>query len=116
VGQRLFSYLWARQFGMTGIQRIHLLRGEKESRVLILAGAGAGGGSLNYADTRYRPAGPFYDDPQWSGITDWRRELAPFYDQAERMLGVVPNPTMTAADVAMKKVADRIAWPRPAPR
>ena len=105
---RVSRYMWAPQFGMTGIQRIHLLRGERDSRVLILAGAGVGGGSLNYANTLYRPAGPFYDDPQWSGITDWRGELAPFYDQAERMLGVVPNPTMTSADVAMKKVADRM--------
>ena len=93
---------------MTGIQRIHLLRGEKDSRVLILAGAGVGGGSLNYANTLYRPAEAFYDDPQWSHITDWRAELAPFYDQAERMLGVTPNPTMTPADMAMKKVADRM--------
>jgi len=105
---RIFKYMWAPQFGMTGIQRIHLLRGEKDSRVLILAGAGVGGGSLNYANTLYRPAEPFYDDPQWGGITDWRSELAPFYDQAERMLGVVPNPTTTSADLAMKKVADRM--------
>jgi cholesterol oxidase len=105
---RVSRYMWAPQLGMTGIQRIHLLRGEKDSRVLILAGAGVGGGSLNYANTLYRPAEPFYHDPQWSGVTDWRRELAPFYDQAERMLGVVPNPTMTSADVAMKKVADRM--------
>ena len=105
---RISRYMWAPQFGMTGIQRIHLLRGEKDSRVLILAGAGVGGGSLNYANTLYRPAEPFYDDPQWSGITDWRRELAPYYDQAERMLGVVPNPTMTPADLVMKQVADRM--------
>ena len=105
---RVLRYMWAPQFGMTGIQRIHLLRGEKDSRVLVLAGAGVGGGSLNYANTLYRPKEPFYDDPQWSGITDWRSELAPFYDQAERMLGVVPNPTMTPADVAMRKVADRM--------
>ena len=105
---RIFRYMWAPQLGMTGIQRIHLLRGEKNSRVLVLAGAGVGGGSLNYANTLYRPAEPFYDDPQWSGVADWRSELAPFYDQAERMLGVVPNPTMTSADLAMRKVADRM--------
>ena len=55
--------MWAPQFGMTGIQRIHLLRGEKDSRVLVLAGAGVGGGSLNYANTLYRPTDPFYDGP-----------------------------------------------------
>jgi cholesterol oxidase len=105
---RVFRYLWAPWFGMTGIQRIHLLRGEKDSRVLVLAGAGVGGGSLNYANTLYRPTGAFYQDRQWSGITDWRGELAPFYDQAERMLGVVTNPTTTAADLMLRKVASRM--------
>ncbi|RAY15093.1 cholesterol oxidase [Actinomadura craniellae] len=105
---RTFRYLWAPALGMTGIQRIHLLRGQKGSRVLILAGAGVGGGSLVYANTLYEPLQPFYDDPQWSGITDWRSELAPYYDQAKRMLGVVTNPTMTPADQAMRRIAERM--------
>ncbi|HXA58606.1 MAG TPA: GMC family oxidoreductase [Streptosporangiaceae bacterium] len=101
-------YLWAPGLGMTGIQRMHLLRGAKGSRVMILAGAGVGGGSLVYANTLYVPSDPFFDDPQWSSITDWRAELAPHYDQASRMLGVVQNPTMTPSDVVIKKVADRM--------
>jgi cholesterol oxidase len=105
---RIRGYLWAPPLGLTGIQRMHLLRGQKGSRVLILAGAGVGGGSLNYANTLYRPAQAFYDDPQWAGITDWRTELAPYYDQAERMLGVTPNPTTTPADVAIMRVAERM--------
>ena len=52
---------------MYGIQRIHLLR-----NVMILAGAGVGGGSLNYANTLYVPPEPFFNDPQWTHITDWR--------------------------------------------
>jgi cholesterol oxidase len=84
------------------------VRGEKGSRVLVLAGAGVGGGSLVYANTLYVPLDPFFDDPQWSHITDWREELAPYYDQARRMLGVVQNPTMTASDEVIKKVADRM--------
>ncbi|MEJ7704852.1 MAG: hypothetical protein WKF47_14880 [Geodermatophilaceae bacterium] len=39
-------------------------------------------------------------------ITDWRAELAPYYDQAKRMLGVVENPHVTPADDVMEKVAD----------
>ncbi|REE98200.1 GMC family oxidoreductase [Thermomonospora umbrina] len=105
---RARRYLWAPGLGMTGIQRMHVLRGEKGSRVLVLAGAGVGGGSLVYANTLYEPLQPFYDDPQWKEITDWRAELAPHYDQAKRMLGVVENPTMTAADKAMKRVAERM--------
>lgn len=86
----LKNYLWAPKLGMFGIQRIHLL-----GNVMVLAGAGVGGGSLNYANTLYVPPKPFFDDPQWRGITDWHEELTPYYDQARRMLGVRLNPTMT---------------------
>ena len=105
---RAHRYLWAPPLRLTGIQRIHLLRGQKGARVLILAGAGVGGGSLVYANTLYEPPQAFFDDPQWRDITDWRAELAPFYDQAKRMLGVTRNPTMTPADKAIKKVAERM--------
>jgi cholesterol oxidase len=96
-------FLWAPKLGCMGIQRIHLLRD-----VIILAGAGVGGGSLVYANTLYQPKDAFYRDRQWAHITDWRAELAPYYDQAERMLGVVPNPTMTPSDEAVKQVADEM--------
>jgi cholesterol oxidase len=102
------GYLWAPALGLTGIQRIHLLRGEKGARVLVLAGAGVGGGSLVYANTLYEPPQPFFDDPQWRHITDWQAELAPHYDQAKRMLGVTVNPTMTPADAAIRNVARRM--------
>ncbi|MCH9729496.1 MAG: GMC family oxidoreductase [Actinomycetia bacterium] len=97
----LRKFLWAPQFGMYGIQRIHLLR-----NVMILAGAGVGGGSLNYANTLYVPPEPFFEDLQWKNITDWRAELMPHYEQAQRMLGVVENPTFTDADRIMKEVAE----------
>ena len=98
---RVRRFLWAPKLGMTGIQRIHLL-----PDTLIMAGAGVGGGSLVYANTLYVPPKKFFDDPQWAGITDWAGELAPYYDQASRMLGVVTNPTMTPSDEVMKAVAD----------
>ncbi|WP_167105686.1 GMC oxidoreductase [Mycobacterium sp. DL592] len=100
---RLREFLWAPRLGCYGIQRIHLLR-----NVMILAGAGVGGGSLNYANTLYVPPDPFFNDPQWKNITDWRGELMPHYDQAQRMLGVVKNPTFTDADRIMKEVADEM--------
>jgi cholesterol oxidase len=100
---RVRSFLWAPRLGCYGIQRISLLKD-----VMILSGAGVGGGSLNYANTLYEPLPPFYSDPQWGHITDWRDELAPFYDQAKRMLGVVPNPTITPSDEIMREVADEM--------
>ncbi len=97
------NFFWAPRLGCRGIQRIHLLRD-----VIILAGAGVGGGSLVYANTLYQPGDAFYRDRQWAHITDWRAELAPHYDQAERMLGVVPNPTMTPSDQVVKQVAEEM--------
>ncbi|MFF4358721.1 GMC family oxidoreductase N-terminal domain-containing protein [Streptomyces sp. NPDC001604] len=99
----LRNYLWAPKLGMYGIQRIHLL-----GNVMVLAGAGVGGGSLNYANTLYVPPKPFFEDPQWRDITDWQEELKPYYDQAQRMLGVRLNPTMTPSDVHLKAAAERM--------
>ncbi|MFF4549006.1 GMC family oxidoreductase N-terminal domain-containing protein [Streptomyces sp. NPDC001435] len=99
----LKNYLWAPRLGMYGIQRIHLL-----GNVMVLAGAGVGGGSLNYANTLYVPPKAFFDDPQWRDITDWQEELKPYYDQARRMLGVRLNPTMTPSDVHLKAAAQRM--------
>ncbi|MEU2355192.1 GMC family oxidoreductase [Streptomyces misionensis] len=99
----LKNYLWAPRLGMYGIQRIHLL-----GNVMVLAGAGVGGGSLNYANTLYVPPKAFFDDPQWKDITDWQEELRPYYDQARRMLGVRLNPTMTPSDVHLKAAARRM--------
>jgi cholesterol oxidase len=97
------NYLWAPRLGLYGIQRIHLL-----GNVMVLAGAGVGGGSLNYANTLYVAPKPFFDDPQWRDITDWQEELKPYYDQARRMLGVRLNPTMTPSDVHLKAAAERM--------
>ncbi|GAA4089457.1 GMC family oxidoreductase [Actinomadura miaoliensis] len=103
---RLRRYVWAPRLGMRGIQRMHLVRGK--AGVLVLAGAGVGGGSLVYANTLYQPPRPFFTDRQWGHITDWQDELQPFYDQARRMLGVTLNPLVTPADEAMRRVAERM--------
>ncbi|MFD8125238.1 GMC oxidoreductase [Streptomyces albidoflavus] len=99
----LKNYLWAPALGLFGIQRIHLL-----GNVMVLAGAGVGGGSLNYANTLYVPPKPFFTDPQWGAITDWQDELKPYYDQAQKMLGVRLNPTTTPSDVHLKAAAEKM--------
>ena len=97
---RLRRYLYAPALGCYGILRLTLL-----PDVLVMSGAGVGGGSLGYANTLYEPPGAFFADPQWAAVTDWRTELAPHYDQAKRMLGVTVNPVTTAADEALRAVA-----------
>ncbi|MBE1579358.1 GMC oxidoreductase [Amycolatopsis roodepoortensis] len=98
---RLRKYLWAPKLGCYGIQRLTLLK-----NTFVLSGAGVGGGSLVYANTLYEPPDTFYQDPQWAHITDWKAELAPHYDQAKRMLGVVENPLVTPADTVLREVAE----------
>ena len=106
---RLRRFLWAPALGCRGIQRLDFIRGrDGAGGVLVLSGAGVGGGSLVYANTLYEPHRAFFADPQWAGITDWAAELAAHYDQASRMLGVVRYPKMTPADAALSAVADRL--------
>jgi len=93
-------FVWGPRLGMYGIQRLDLL-----SNVLVLSGAGVGGGSLVYANTLYEPHQAFYEDPQWSAVTDWAAELAPFYATAQHMLGVTEARADTPADDVMREVA-----------
>lgn len=93
-------YVWAPKLKCFGVQRIHRLRD-----VMILAGAGVGGGSLNYANTLYVPPAAFFEDHQWAHITDWQSELAPHYDTASRMLGVVTNPCNGPVEQIMRAAA-----------
>jgi cholesterol oxidase len=94
------DYLFKPSVGCYGIQRIDLL-----SDAVVLSGAGVGGGSLVYANTLYEPGDGFFGDPRWSGITDWKDELAPCYDQATRMLGVETYSRTTPSDKVMLQIA-----------
>lgn len=94
-------FLWFPAAELYGIQRIEYL-----DDVLILCGAGVGGGSHVYGNTLYVPPKKFFNAPAWSYITDWADELAPFIDQARRMFGVVRYPYLpTDVDRYMQQVA-----------
>ncbi len=75
------DYLWAPRLGCRGIQRITPLRD-----VLVLSGAGVGGGSLVYANTLYEPPASVWSDPDVgrraralvrAGAPDARRRALP---------------------------------------
>jgi cholesterol oxidase len=76
-------YFWMPNIGLRGILRMTPFKD-----VLVVSGAGVGGGSLGYANTLYRPRPAFYKDEQWGHLADWEVELGPHYMTAERMLGV----------------------------
>ncbi|MEV6216998.1 GMC family oxidoreductase [Nocardia sp. NPDC051833] len=92
--------IWAPRLGLTGPQRISVL-----GKCLVFSGSGVGGGSLIYGNTLYEPLPEFYQDRAWAHITDWKSELAPYYDQAKRMLGVVENPRIGPKDEVLLQVA-----------
>jgi cholesterol oxidase len=79
----LRRYFFAPSLGLKGIFKLTPFKD-----AFVMSGTGVGGGSLVFAMTLYVPAGAFFDDPQWSALGDWRRELAPHYETAQRMLGV----------------------------
>src|SRR5579884_2631997 len=79
----LRRYFWSPRLGMKGIFRLTTFKD-----VGVVSGCGVGGGSLGYACTLYVPPKQFFEDRQWAGMEDWERELAPHYEEAQRMLGV----------------------------
>jgi cholesterol oxidase len=101
----LKRFLYFPKLGMIGIQRIDLLK-----NVLVMSGAGVGGGSLVYANTLYRPPVEFYQTGSWAGLEDWQSVLAPHYATAERMLGVTKNPFFSPADLMLKRSAERLGF------
>ncbi|HEX3802613.1 MAG TPA: GMC family oxidoreductase [Solirubrobacteraceae bacterium] len=96
-------YLWAPYIGFRGVFRMTLFKD-----IFIMSGCGVGGGSLGYANTLYRARQAFYTNPQWSELGEWENELAPFYDEAERMLGVTSYDRDGAADVLLEEYAATI--------
>lgn len=94
------KYLWAPRLLCYGIQRISLLRD-----ILILSGAGVGGGSLVYANTLLVPPDEAFRGPGWPESVDWKTELAPHYETAKRMLGVTVNPRLWPADEQLREIA-----------
>ncbi len=100
----LRRYFFAPKLGCRGVMRMTLFKD-----VFITSGAGVGGGSLIYAMTLYVPhEDAFYEDPQWRELADWRAELAPYYAEAERMLGVTDYVGSGPADGLLRELGERL--------
>jgi cholesterol oxidase len=97
-------YYWMPRIGLRGIARMTLFKD-----VFIASGNGVGGGSLGYANTLYRARDAFYSHQQWSRLADdWKAELAPHYETAERMLGVTDYDSVGPADELLREYATEI--------
>ncbi len=100
---QLGRFLWAPLIGLRGILRLTPFKD-----VFIASGAGVGGGSIVYANTLYRAKQAFFENPQWSELGDWARELDEHYATAERMLGVNTVPFESPGDTLLKEYAASI--------
>jgi cholesterol oxidase len=99
----LRRYFWAPRLGLRGIFRLSTFKD-----VAVVSGSGVGGGSLGYANTLYVPPTPFFEDPQWADLEDWERALAPHYETAQRMLGVVVHEDDDDADQLLREFGEEI--------
>lgn len=93
------KYLWFPKVFCYGIQRINLLQ-----HVMILGGAGVGGGSLVYANTLYSPLPRFFTNPTVKKMGG-EKSLLPYYDLARKMLGAATNPRLSEVDDYMRETA-----------
>ena len=99
----LRRYLWLPVLGCYGIQRLTLLKD-----VLVLSGAGVGGGSLVYANTLLAPHDEVFSSGAWPRGADWKARLAPHYATARRLLGVTQTPRVWAGDEALAAFAREV--------
>ncbi len=95
----LRRWLWAPFLGLRGIFRMTPFKD-----VFIVSGTAVGGGSTVYANTLYRASPQFFVNPQWRDMNDWASVLAPHYDTAEKMLGVVEVPRESDGQKLLKEL------------
>ncbi len=88
-----WKYLWLPAIRAFGILQISLLKG-----VMVLHGAGVGGGSLGYANVLEIPSDETFATPAWNQPLPWGRVLKPHYQTVRKMLGAARNPRLWKAD------------------
>src|SRR5512142_1399000 len=97
---QFWKYIWMPAIRAHGILQIAILKG-----VMVLHGAGVGGGSLGYANVLEVPTEETFATPAWNEAVPWREVLKPHYATAKRMLGVTQNPRLWKADEIFRQLA-----------
>jgi cholesterol oxidase len=98
-----WKYLWMPAIRAHGILQISILKG-----VMVLHGAGVGGGSLGYANVLEVPTDETFATPAWNQNIKWGELLKLHYEIAKKMLGVSRNPKLWTADLILKKMAEEV--------
>jgi cholesterol oxidase len=96
----LRRFLWLPALSLRGILQISVLKG-----VLVLHGAGVGGGSLMYSCVLDEPWKEVFARPEWNQPIAWGDVLPEHYATARQMLGVTSNPKQWPADGCMAEIA-----------
>ncbi len=99
----IHRWFWRPKLALRGFFNMRFFR-----HVTILHGCAVGGGSITFASTLLRPPDKLWDSPSWRDLANWRREMPPHYDEAERMLGVVQNRLVGPADRLLQRAADAV--------
>ena len=97
---QFWKYLWLPAIRAHGILQISILKG-----VMVLHGAGVGGGSLGYANVLEIPSEETFATSAWNHNIKWGEVLRPYYETAKRMLGVTRNPILWKADLILREMA-----------
>ncbi len=97
---QFWKYIWMPAIRAHGILQVSILKG-----VMVLHGAGVGGGSLGYANVLEAPTDETFATPAWNETAPWGRILKPHYETARRMLGVTRNPRLWKADDLFRQLA-----------
>ncbi|MCC6500075.1 MAG: GMC family oxidoreductase [Anaerolineales bacterium] len=98
---QFWKYLWLPAIHSHGILQISILKG-----VMVLHGAGVGGGSLGYANVLEVPSDETFGTPAWNQNLKWGEALRPHYETAKKMLGVARNPKLWRADEVLQQIAE----------
>lgn len=94
------KFIWAPLLRLFGIQEITLL-----NKIMILHGAGLGGGSLVYANTLMQPQDHIFTN---SWPQHFLKNKNEFYSVAKKMLGVTTNKIVSVADEKMQLLSEKL--------
>jgi choline dehydrogenase-like flavoprotein len=108
---QFWKYLWLPILRAHGILQISILKG-----VMVLHGAGVGGGSLGYANVLEVPTDETFATPAWTQNVRWGEVLRPYYEVAKNMLGASRNPRLWKAIRSSGKWRTTAAWGTPSAR
>ena len=98
---QFWKYIWMPAIRGHGIMQISILKG-----VMVLHGAGVGGGSLGYSNVLEVPNDETFATPAWNTPIAWGQALRPHYETAQHMLGVERNNKLWKADNVLREIAE----------